>query len=139
MTKDRKRADPGKAMLLSDLGQLPGFNVEDYNDLLRPARRRFDRLCSFTTGKCEESIDGVAKHVDWEGRRRHAIAALDRWERESFAISVALVKIVQHARDSRVLLQLRSAEHQAKCEARIKRKSSDLRKLKEHERSGRKA
>jgi hypothetical protein len=126
-TKIRKQKRPE---LLSDDGQLPGYRVEDFVDILKLARRKFDKLCEFSWDELEDGTsDDQDCEIDWVAKREKAIKKLDRWSCLSFAALHELFKLIHDVRDTQELLQVCSVDHAAKEQVRSKRSKSELRKL----------
>jgi len=118
--KHGKSTKPNEIIMLSDMGELPAYYVDEFRDLVCEARRRFDRLDRFSDDQLEEVFTSDRKVVDWTAERAKAIKALDRYSREAFQIISKLTELIHSVRDSKSLIELCDADHAAKKLARQK-------------------
>jgi hypothetical protein len=72
-----------RSALMSDYGELPEYNVDEYADRLTVARRKFDRLCRFSLDE-HEAFHSKLMKADWEAEKKRSAKALNRWQRETF-------------------------------------------------------
>src|SRR5215213_5597584 len=80
-------------MLAADYGELPAYNVDEYADRLIAARRKFDRLCRFSSKEHELSVGSDREQIDWDMERKKRGEALDRWLRDTSAVAGELLKL----------------------------------------------
>jgi hypothetical protein len=104
----QKNAD--RTTLMSDYGELPGYNVDDYADRLNAARRKFDRLCKFSFDEHEASFEDGGERIDWDLERKKKGKALDRWLKDTYAVLGELLKLFHQLRDDQEVLDIFSLE-----------------------------
>jgi hypothetical protein len=112
--------------LISDIGELPGYNTDEYRDRVNSARRKFDRLIAFTSDEFEVSFEEHKGRIDWEAKRNEKIKALDRWSRDTFGVIREL--LFHQLGDDKTLLEVCSLDRSTKKETRSKRLRSERRK-----------
>jgi hypothetical protein len=133
--KRSKSVKSKQIVMLSDDGELPGYDVDEYNDLIHEARQKLDRLCRFSGEQMENSVGSGDEVVDWREERAQVIKNLDRYSRQAFQVILKLAKLIHEVRDSRVMIERCDVEHAAKVLARRKRSKAELKALHQHERS----
>ncbi|MEH2565593.1 hypothetical protein V1289_005220 [Bradyrhizobium sp. AZCC 2289] len=126
----RKKIDiqenKSRVALLSDYGELPEYNVDEYADRLTVARRKFDRLCRFSLGEHEaSSLESDDDPISWrmEGKRREEI--LDRWQKETFAVLTELLNLLHEVRHDATVLDIFLLERSTSRGVASKRKRYD--------------
>lgn len=103
--------------LMSDYGELPEYNVDEYADQLTVARRQFDRLCGFSLD--EQVAFGIEtdETVDWEGEMKRRAKVLGRWQRETFGVMSELLTLVNQIRRDEAALHVNLLERTSNCGA----------------------
>jgi hypothetical protein len=114
----QKNAD--RTILISDYGELPGDNVDEYVDRLTAARRKFDRLWEFSLDEHEALIESGGERIDWDLERKKTGQALDRWLRDTSAVMGELLKLFFQLRGDKAVLDVVSLEQSSRREINSK-------------------
>jgi hypothetical protein len=115
--------------LMSDYGEFPEYNVDEYADRLAVARRKFDRLCRFSLDEHEaSSFEADEKSIDWESEKRRRAEVLDRWRRETFGVMSELLSLLHQVRHDETVLEVylleRTSTHGADSSLKAKKGKS---------------
>ncbi len=116
--------------LMSDYGEMPGCRTDEYRDMVKSARQKFDRLDAFSCDELEAMISDVHNgKADWDSERIAQLKALDRWAKSTFVVIGKLLELFHQVRDDKKLLEIVSLERSTRKVTRSKRPKSDIRKL----------
>jgi hypothetical protein len=118
--KTSTQGNMDRVRLMSDHGELPGYNVDDYADRLTVARRKFDRLCRFSLDEHETSFESGGKQLDWGAERKRRREVLDRWLRDTYAVMGELLKLFHQVRNDQTVLEVFSLEHSSRRSSNLK-------------------
>jgi hypothetical protein len=109
-----QKKNPDRSPLISDYGELPGYNVDDYADHLTAARRKFDRLCKFSFDENEAIFESSGERIDWDLERKKKREALVRWLRDTSAVLGELLKLFYQLRDDQTVLDVVTLEQSSR-------------------------
>lgn len=113
--KANRRNDPDR-LLMIDYTDLPNGRIEEFRDRIKIARRKFDRLDSFSVDLFEAYMNGgefqanKSGEIDWDFERKKQVDVCNRLLRNTFDLIKDLMKLVHLARDDKELLRLYSIE-----------------------------
>jgi hypothetical protein len=103
--KTKALRNEDRLALMSEYGELPEYNVDEYADRLTVARRKFDRLCRFSLDEHEESFDDEAT-IDWEVEKKRRGQVLNQWQRETFGVMAELLRLIHQVRCDQTVLDV---------------------------------
>jgi predicted nucleotidyltransferase len=91
--------------ILSEYGEIPEYNVDEYADRLTAAKRKFDRLCQFALDEHEAVLfETDDDPINWGLEIEKRAKALKRWQREIVGVLRELVKVLHEVRRDEALL-----------------------------------